>query len=93
MALGEAVGESRADTLAVLKEGQIVGQGSLSELREKTGGTLDTLEQIYLHLAAKGKDDEYEYDDDFTPYYPGMPYHWDQQSIMVNNRLPRLKHF
>jgi hypothetical protein len=40
---------------------------------------------------AKGKDDEYEYEDQFTQYYPGMPYHYDGDSMMLQNRLPRLK--
>jgi hypothetical protein len=40
---------------------------------------------------AKGKDDEYMYAGKFVQYYPGMPYHYDDDSMMLHNRLPRLK--
>ncbi|RKX26056.1 MAG: hypothetical protein DRP45_04515 [Candidatus Zixiibacteriota bacterium] len=49
---------------------------------------------------ATGKDDEYEYtggevytaqDNYFGQYYPGMPYHFDQGSMMNKTEAPRMK--
>jgi len=42
---------------------------------------------------ALGRHDDYSYADRFGQYYTGMPYQFDEGSMMLDNRAPRMRHF
>jgi hypothetical protein len=65
---------------------------SVGNFRDIDGKKFKTLVVAHEFSHALGKDDEYAYDNKFKQYYPGMPYHFDDGSMMTDNRAPRMKH-
>ena len=64
----------------------------VNKFKDVDGRTYETLVVSHEIGHATGKDDDYSYENQFNQYYLGMPYQFDEGSMMSNNQAPRMRH-